>query len=66
MKLQINGEERTLGEETTLTQLLGELGFAGKFVAVERNKEVVSYRNYDVTPLCDGDCLEIVTLVGGG
>jgi len=66
MKLQVNGEERTISEGTTLAQLLEELGFGGKYVAVERNKEIVPFRTYNETDLCGGDCLEIVTLVGGG
>ena len=66
MKLRINGEERTLCEGVTLVQLLEELGLGGKYVAVERNKEVVSFRTYGETVLLEGDCLEIVTLVGGG
>jgi len=66
MKLQVNGEDRTVGAGATLAQLLEELGFAGKFVAVERNKEIVSFRTYHETVLHEGDSLEIVTLVGGG
>jgi len=50
----------------TIAELLEVIGLAGKFVAVERNLEVVSYTKYDEVTLADGDRLEIVTLVGGG
>ena len=66
MKLKINGEERTVSEGTTLAELLEQLELTGKYVAVERNREVVSFRVYAETVLAEGDCLEIVTLVGGG
>ncbi|MDR1958961.1 MAG: sulfur carrier protein ThiS [Planctomycetaceae bacterium] len=66
MKLSINGESREFDDALTITDLIEKLGLKGKFVAVERNKEVISYKSYTVTPLDEGDQLEIVTLVGGG
>jgi len=66
MKLKINGEERAVREGITLAELLEQLELSGKYVAVERNKEVISFRTYAETTLAEGDYLEIVTLVGGG
>ena len=66
MKLKINGEDRAVGDGITLAELLEQLELAGKYVAVERNREVISFRTYAETILAEGDCLEIVTLVGGG
>ena len=66
MKLKINGEDRTVGDGITLAELLEQLELARKYVAVERNREVISFRSYAETVLAEGDCLEIVTLVGGG
>jgi len=66
MYLQINGESREFDDGLTLQELLDKLEFAGKYVAVERNLEVVSYKKYAETILHEGDCLEIVSLVGGG
>jgi len=66
MQLFINGEPKEYDQDLTLEQLLAKLGLSGKYVAVERNFEVVSFRKYAETPLRDGDRLEIVTLVGGG
>lgn len=66
MKLIINDESREIPEKTTIAELIEQLGLAGKFVAVERNREVVSYKRFTETVLAEGDVLEVVTLVGGG
>jgi sulfur carrier protein len=62
----INGQQRLVNEGTTVSALIGELGLAGKPVAVERNREVVPRAQHASTVLCAGDCLEVVTFVGGG
>ena len=66
MQLIINGETRAFETTMTIAELIEIIGLAGKFVAVERNLEVVSYTKFSEVPLADGDRLEIVTLVGGG
>lgn len=50
----------------TVAELIESIGLKGKFVAVERNREIVSFRLFEQTVLHEGDELEIVTLVGGG
>ena len=62
----INGQPRTVITGTTVATLLGELGLAGKPVAVERNREVVPRASHASTVLVAGDRLEVVTFVGGG
>lgn len=67
MKLTINGEEKQIARESaSVTELLEELGMAGKPVAVEVNRKLVFKRNHETTQLSDGDKVEIVTMVGGG
>ncbi len=66
MKLTINNHQAEYPESLTVRQLLETLGLSGQFVAVERNREIVSHRLFDETALSDGDMLELVTLVGGG
>ena len=66
MQLTVNGETRQFAATMTIAELLEVIGLKGKFVAVERNLEVISYTKYDEVVLADGDRLEIVTLVGGG
>jgi sulfur carrier protein len=62
----INGQSRTVNQGTTVAALIGDLGLAGKPVAVERNREVVPRAQHASTVLAAGDQLEVVTFVGGG
>ena len=62
----INGQPRLVNAGTTVAALIGELGLAGKPVAVERNREVVPRALHSSTELAPGDHLEVVTFVGGG
>ena len=62
----INGQARVVNQGTTVAGLIGELGLAGKPVAVERNREVVPRAQHASTVLAAGDRLEVVTFVGGG
>ena len=62
----INGQQRLVNPGTTVATLIGELGLAGKPVAVERNREVVPRALHASTVLAAGDRLEVVTFVGGG
>lgn len=66
MKLQINGQEREVGEGLTLAGLLEQLGMKADRVAVELNREIVSRQLWPETRLHSGDRLEIVQFVGGG
>ena len=62
----INGQQRLVNQGTIVATLIGELGLAGKPVAVERNREVVPRALHGSTVLAAGDRLEVVTFVGGG
>jgi sulfur carrier protein len=62
----INGHHRSVAQGTTVSVLIGDLGLAGKPVAVERNREVVPRAQHSSTVLAAGDQLEVVTFVGGG
>lgn len=64
--LIINGEPRTFSAPLTVAQLVEALELVGKRIAVEKNGEIVPRSQHAVTPLADGDRLEIVVAVGGG
>lgn len=64
--IKINGEQRFIPEATTVAGLLEQLNLDPKFLAVERNRELVPRTEHAGCELCDGDEIEIVTLVGGG
>jgi sulfur carrier protein len=66
MTIQVNGESKSIDHEITASQLLRDLGVTAPHVAVELNLEVVPRAKHADTMLCDGDRLEVVTLVGGG
>lgn len=66
MKITVNGEIKSYIENVTIANIISELGLQGKRIAVELNKEIVLYDQYDAHPLNDGDRLEIVQAIGGG
>lgn len=66
MQITVNGELRQVCAGMTIAALLAELGLPPRQVAVEVNRELVPRAQHAARPLAEGDCLEIVTLVGGG
>lgn len=66
MEIQLNGQIYPLEKETTLTILLESLGLASKPVVAELNREALLPRDFPITPVRDGDQLEIITLAAGG
>jgi len=66
MTITLNGEPQDLPPGTTLAGLLEQLDKNPKYLAVERNRELVPRKQHADCVLAEGDHLEIVTLVGGG
>ncbi|MFO0839527.1 MAG: sulfur carrier protein ThiS [Phycisphaerae bacterium] len=66
IRITLNGKEHEVAAATTVAELLTEVRVDAPRVAVELNEQVVRRRDFDQTPLQDGDRVEIVTLVGGG
>jgi sulfur carrier protein len=66
MNFVLNGQTRQAADGLLISQLLDELGYTGKRLAVERNGEIVPKSQHGSTQLADGDKLEIVVAVGGG
>ena len=66
MQISINGEPRECAAGTTVARLLEQLEMQPRYLAVERNFELVPRTRHAECELHDGDQLEIVTLVGGG
>jgi sulfur carrier protein len=64
--LHVNGEAKNCVAQTTLPELLPQLGFNPRLVAVEYNGEILHRQFWDDTEMKDGDRLEVVTIVGGG
>ena len=69
MQLKINGEIKTIkdtSEELLLEALLENLGYKPQLVVVELNGEIINPKVWISTKINNGDCLEVVTIVGGG
>ena len=69
MKLKINGEIKTIEKsngEFLLEGLIELLGYKPQLVVVEVNGEIINPKFWISTKIKNGDCLEIVTIVGGG
>lgn len=64
--LQVNGETRTCSSKSPLPDLLQQLGFNPRLVAVEYNGEILHRQFWSKTEMQEGDRLEVVTIVGGG
>tara|TARA_Y100001968_G_scaffold268490_1_gene258873 strand:- start:205 stop:417 length:213 start_codon:yes stop_codon:yes gene_type:complete len=69
MNLSINGEIKTIENadaEFLLEGLIEHLGYKPQLVVVELNGAIVNPKDWIITKIKDGDCLEVVTIVGGG
>ena len=66
MKLQINGEEKSIECPLTLVALIEQMGMKPDRVAIELNREIVPRDQWPQINLSEGDRLEIVHFVGGG
>lgn len=66
MQITVNDEVREVAAGSTIAELLEELGMRPKFVAVERNLELIPRARHAECELAENDKLEVVTLVGGG
>ncbi|KYC42606.1 thiamine biosynthesis protein ThiS [Scytonema hofmannii PCC 7110] len=64
--LQVNGENRNCLSQTALPDLLQQLGFNPRLVAVEYNGEILHRQFWSETRMKEGDRIEVVTIVGGG
>lgn len=66
MQITINGEKKTIDNNTTLAALLNELNIDAQRVAVELNRNIIDKADYSKMILKDNDSLEIVSFIGGG
>lgn len=66
LQITVNEEPRVVADGCTVADLLDQLRLESRYLAVERNRELVPRAEHPQCVLLPGDCLEIVTLVGGG
>lgn len=63
--VKINGE-MVQADGKNVLEMLADMGYSEKRVAVEINEQIVPKAKYSETVLKDGDSVEIVRFVGGG
>jgi sulfur carrier protein len=67
MKITLNGSTRELPDgPLTVSGLLVAIGLGPTPVLVERNGLAVLRREFEETPVSEGDTIEIVRMVAGG
>ncbi|MGZ8095524.1 MAG: sulfur carrier protein ThiS [Methylosarcina sp.] len=66
MNIYVNGIPKECNEHSSVTDVIASLGLTGKRIAVEINKEIVPFDQYDQYLLQANDRLEIVHAIGGG
>ncbi|MBI4833682.1 MAG: sulfur carrier protein ThiS [Planctomycetes bacterium] len=66
MNLIINGQQKEMPDNLTLSALLTELRINPLGVAVELNLKIIPKTDYAKTQLKENDKLEIISFVGGG
>lgn len=66
MTVIVNGEPRTLPDQSPVAALLRDLKLDKGACAVEVNKKLVPKSRHPDHTLAEGDRIEVVTLVGGG
>ena len=64
--IHLNGKEREVAADITVSGLLDQLGLVPGMVVVERNREILARDSYPTVSLREGDRLELVHFVGGG
>jgi len=66
MQAYINGEAKTLDNESTVAMLVERYSIDTRKVAVEVNLTIIPRSLYRQTLLKEGDKIEIVQFIGGG
>ncbi len=69
MNIKINGEIKIIDDSSKvffLDGLLKHLGYQPELIVVELNGVIINPQNWINEKIKDGDCLEVVTIVGGG
>lgn len=66
MIVTVNGEERDLTPDSTLADLLQQLGLNPKVVVAQRNGDIVPREDFSATILADTDTIDLIRFVGGG
>ena len=66
MKIIVNGKEISLPEDSNIQDLVAELGFTNKRIAIEVNEAIIPKSEHQSHHLDSLDRVEVINAVGGG
>ena len=66
MQIRLNGEAKTVRDNTTIQHLIEQMGLTGQRYAVEVNESIVPRSRHALHTLNAHDKVEIVQAIGGG
>ena len=66
MKIIVNGEEISIPEDSNIQDLVAELGFKNKRIAIEVNEAIIPKSKHRSYLLESSDRVEVINAVGGG
>ena len=66
MKIIVNGEEISLPEHSNIHDLIAQLGYSNKRIAIEINEVIIPKSKHQSHFLESLDSVEVINAVGGG
>jgi sulfur carrier protein len=66
MTITLNGQIQTVSGCATILDLLASLGFGGRPVVVELNRQALLPREHASATVNEGDVIEVVQITAGG
>ncbi len=66
MRVTVNGKAVETAANMKLSEFISARRLQPETVIVELNEKVVRKDAWEITMLAEGDCIELVSLVGGG
>lgn len=66
IKFRVNGKNFELENDINVYEFLAQNGYELKFIALERDGEILPKKLWSERFMSEGKAYEIVTLVGGG
>ena len=66
VKIIVNGEKISIPEDSNIQDLVAELGYKNKRIAIEVNEAIIPKSKHQSYLLESSDRVEIINAVGGG
>ena len=66
MKIIVNGEKISIPEDSNIQDLVAELGYKNKRIAIEVNEAIIPKSKHQSHLLESLDRIEVINAVGGG